>query len=363
MFPLLKKIPVRHIASLVDVLEGLGIDREEFLLTANIDAAEIDSKENHFELQHYLSVVQTALDISQCMDLGFRVGKHSASLDQGNLGYALPSGTTLRESLSRYQYLTGSNFTITLTVEGEFARLTARPPRQNILLSESQTSYLTQAWLASWSQWRPLICEPDGFFEHVYLGYREDCDPEIYTSHMGCGVTFGHQQTTAVFPATYLDRILDLTAEAIDSTCSAQRDRLDINLDIKSRGIIVDIHSLLAKSPGRIPNMKEMADSLDLSPRTLRRRLLSENRTYQQLIIDFRLAVARRYLQSTNIPANEIASLVGYADTANFYRTFRGKIGMTPAAFRRAEQSSAGTDSSPGVVNPLVTEAVDSKEK
>ena len=160
-------------------------------------------------MQRYLSIVQTALEISGCTDLGFRVGKHHAALDQGTFGYALLSSATLGESLSRYtrfQHMMGSSIPIKLTLEGEQARITVAPSQQKILLSESQVSYLTQEWLAGWNLWRPLIGEPAGFFKHAYLGYQESCDPEVYTSHLGCPVSFGHKQTAAVFPVSYLER-------------------------------------------------------------------------------------------------------------------------------------------------------------
>ena len=118
----------------------------------------------------------------------------------------------------------------------------------------------------------------------------------------------------------------------------------DLGLDIAQRGIIVDIQCRLAGSPGRVPSMKEMANSLHLNPRTLRRRLLDVSKNYRQIIIDFRMATARQYLQSTELPANEISTLTGYADTANFYRTFQKQIGMTPADFRQSHSQQNQLD-------------------
>ncbi len=333
-----KKIPATYIAGLVDVLNELGVDKEAFLLRENISANEIASRDSYFERPHYLSVVQAALNISGCEDLGFRVGKHPACLEQSALCQALLSCTTFTESLiryQRYQQLLGSALTTRLTVSGELAKITVRPRKGNLVISEAQMCYLTQQWLAGWNLWMPLLGMTGGFFEHVFLGYRAVGNPEVYTQHLNCGFSFGAKQTEAVFPASYLERKLRLTPGITKTFRTSHLERLHIGPDKAQQGIIVDIHSRLAHAPGRVPSMREMSRSLHLSPRTLRRRLLGENKTYQQMIIDFRMATAQQYLQSTDLPANEISTLAGYADTANFYRTFRKQNDMTPAAFRQ----------------------------
>ncbi len=333
-----KKIPATYIAGLVDVLNDLGVDKEAFLLRENISANEIASPDSHFERPHYLSVVQAALNISDCEDLGFRVGKHPACLEQSAICQALLSCTTFVESLTRYQryqQLLGSALTTRFTVNGELAKITVKPRERKLILSEAQTRYLTQQWLAGWNLWMPVLGMTGGFFEHVSLGYRADGNPEVYAQHLNCGVSFGQKQTEAVFPASYLERKLQLTPDVIKTLCTTHLDGLYTSQGIVQKSIIIDIHNRLSHSPACIPSMREMSSSLHLSPRTLRRRLLKENKTYQQLIIDFRMATAQQYLQSTDLPANEISTLAGYADTANFYRTFRKQNDMTPAAFRQ----------------------------
>ena len=50
--------------------------------------------------------------------------------------------------------------------------------------------------------------------------------------------------------------------------------------------------------------------------------------------MDFRIAMAQRYLAETELPANEIALLVGYSDAANVYRIFQSATGQTPQQYR-----------------------------
>ncbi len=84
--------------------------------------------------------------------------------------------------------------------------------------------------------------------------------------------------------------------------------------------------------------MELMASKLHLGVRTLRRRLREDETTYQDVVKNFRVAMAKRYLQETDLPANEIASLVGYSDPANLYRVFSEYTGNTPQQFRATGQ-------------------------
>ena len=341
MTPIIQTTSSLYLLKLIEVLATLGVSRDEYLLAAGLAEDEINDRDAHIGLDRYLAAVQCALDLSGCKELGFLVGEHTSTLEHGILGYALLSSATLRESLARYQRyqsLLGPVLHVELAVEGDSARFEATP-LGNLALSRAQLVYFTQEWLVGWNQWMPLIGEHGAFFEQVKLAYPQTHSPSSYDRHLACPVAFGARRTVALFPARYLDCELDYANDTIGAICAAQCEYLSRSLGTGA-GVCAEIHSFLATSPGRIPGMEEVACALHVSSRTLRRRLEAEGTTYQQLVIDFRIAMAQQYLQSTALPANEIAALVGYADTANFYRTFRSAVGMTPAAWRQREQFS-----------------------
>ena len=106
-------------------------------------------------------------------------------------------------------------------------------------------------------------------------------------------------------------------------------------------GLTTEIYRLLTNSPSNTPSIKEIAEFLHITPRTLHRRLHKEQTTYQQIVIQFRLSLAKRYLKETSLPISEVSMLVGYADHSNFYRTFKKETGITPQQFRQQIESLA----------------------
>ena len=100
-------------------------------------------------------------------------------------------------------------------------------------------------------------------------------------------------------------------------------------------GLTAEIHRQLARRPGHIPAMEDVAEALGMTSRTLRRHLLKEYTSFQDIVIRHCIAMAKRYLAETSLPTDEIAELVGYADPASFYRMFRREEGITPARLRK----------------------------
>ncbi len=86
--------------------------------------------------------------------------------------------------------------------------------------------------------------------------------------------------------------------------------------------------------------MDNVATSLAISPRTLRRRLLNEGVTFQELKSLTRERRARYYLSSTSLSLSEIAFQLGFSELSAFSRSFRAQTGDTPQNYRKRIQES-----------------------
>ena len=325
-----------YLAKLVDVLRGLGTDVKPVLDAAAVDERLLTDRERSIPLDQYLAGVEAAARNYAIPDLGFLVGAQTTPLEHGVLGYALLSSPTLRDSLQRYvkfQYLQGPLLNISFKESGAIAEMTAVPRGGRWQLSPKALRYIVQEWLVGWNQWCQLIGRSGSFFEHVRLGYSSDGTRGFYEQHLQCTVSFSNAETTAIFSSTRLNLPLEYADESIAALCSAQCERLLEVLHLRT-GLVAEIHRQLASRPGHVPTMDAMADTLHIGTRTLRRRLKEDRTTYQQVVTDFRIAMAKRYLDETTMPANEIALLVGYADPANLYRRFQQATGKTPQQYR-----------------------------
>jgi AraC-like DNA-binding protein len=331
-----------YLLKLVEVLESLDADAGPVLAAANLDPGVRTDRERPLPISDYLDAVELAVSRHRDIpDLGFRVGESTTLLEHGVLGYALLSSPTLRESVERfvrYQYLQGPLLSMSFEESGDSAALIVVPRRGRWRLSPLAHRYVVQEWLASWNQVCQQVSRTAGFFEHVRLGYPASGERGYYEAHLGCTVSFGNADTTAIFPARRLDRPLEYGDESVAALCTVQCERLLETLNLRA-GLVAEIHRRLASAPGAVPGMEAMAKFMHVGTRTLRRQLKAEGTTYQEVVRDFRIAMARHYLEETTLPVSEVAALVGYADATNLYRVFRELTGLTPAAYRDRQQS------------------------
>jgi AraC-like DNA-binding protein len=93
--------------------------------------------------------------------------------------------------------------------------------------------------------------------------------------------------------------------------------------------------ALCGALPAGRADLRTTAGRLDLSVRTLQRRLRAEGLVFRQLVDDARKTLARRYLQDPRHTLAQIALMLGFSEQAAFQRAFRRWTGVTPGEFRR----------------------------
>jgi AraC-like DNA-binding protein len=82
------------------------------------------------------------------------------------------------------------------------------------------------------------------------------------------------------------------------------------------------------------PGLEEVADTLHLTPQTLRRRLKDEGASFQEIKDNLRRDLSIHYLNTSEYSVQEIAELLGFAETSNFHRAFKKWTGSTPRKYR-----------------------------
>lgn len=83
------------------------------------------------------------------------------------------------------------------------------------------------------------------------------------------------------------------------------------------------------------PSLEQLAGTLQCSSQTLRRRLLSEGTNLHDIKLQVRRDAAIEHLGNTKLSIETIAEQVGYTETSNFVRAFKGWTGLTPLQFRK----------------------------
>ncbi|MEL6863084.1 MAG: AraC family transcriptional regulator ligand-binding domain-containing protein [Bacteroidota bacterium] len=95
--------------------------------------------------------------------------------------------------------------------------------------------------------------------------------------------------------------------------------------------------SIINMARPQFPSIQQVAANLNISIRTLQRRLGKEGINYKTLMDGLRQQFALDYLRNEQLSIKEIAYLLDYADTSSFIRSFKRWKGLTPVEYRKSK--------------------------
>lgn len=163
---------------------------------------------------------------------------------------------------------------------------------------------------------------------------RAQVDGEIYRHFFECPVRLGqarncifyrHEDLNTPF-LTHNPELLEVVAPALEAELRALAETRLLKDQVKA--------CVMRSLAGARPRLEQIAAGLGLTPRTLQRRLLEEGESLHQVIESARRELARQYLLESSLDLNDIAYLLGYADTNSFIRAFHRWEGESPGQWR-----------------------------
>jgi AraC-like DNA-binding protein len=167
------------------------------------------------------------------------------------------------------------------------------------------------------------------------LPYPRPEHSDLYYEVFGADVHFDCGSGRIVFHQDLLNTPLPSSNAVLRNLDEAECARLLADLE-EENSVAEQTLRLLRKLEGQYPQMPQIANMLNLSPRTYRRRLDEEEQSFQKLLDQVRGEHATRYLQNTRLPLSSIAYMVGFSDASNFRRAYQKWTGKAPGAVRRS---------------------------
>lgn len=158
---------------------------------------------------------------------------------------------------------------------------------------------------------------------------------ETYEQIFKAPVHFQSQRNAIIFDAKLLDEPLPGSYPELNESFEIQAEKYLMNLN-KHKSVEKQIIRYLQENIGVRPlSMKDAASRLNITTRTLQRRLKKENTSYVTIRESVRFEQAQSYLQETSINIDEIASKLGFSEPTNFYHAFKRWSAVSPGEYRK----------------------------
>lgn len=156
-----------------------------------------------------------------------------------------------------------------------------------------------------------------------------------YEDFFGGVVRFGQPTTRVVLSARDLALPLRGADAALLALLDAQAEALLQQVAAVSEPVGVWRQALVGLIRGGRTQVADLAHSLQISPRSLQRRLAEQGHSFQSLLAQTRQQLAEAYLADPSVELAEVALLLGYSEQSAFTRAFRQWTGMPPLQWRR----------------------------
>lgn len=328
-----KSVPSRYLLRLVEVLEESGVGASKYLQHHGLTIEQLGESKGRIEYGSYLAAVAEMLADTDIPAIGLKTGRRIALVDHGVLGYAFISSANLRkgfEIFSLYQVIQGPIVDISLRCEGRDAIYAVEKARP---LDADLYKYGIASWLGEATNIRSLYDPGELEFDLARVTFPEPRSSNIYRDLLRCDIRFGEPVNELRFPAKFLDIPFSLAEESVAELCAHQCEEILREMS-SEHDIVDDVRRMLLSQPGELQNLDAVARQLNISSRTLRRRLQGAQTSFRAIQAEMRMSLAAEYLSHTHLPIAEIAYLLGYSDVTAFHRSFKKHHGVTPAQYR-----------------------------
>lgn len=161
--------------------------------------------------------------------------------------------------------------------------------------------------------------------------YTQNTSPDLLETLVQCPVKFG-EPFVMVFEKDFMQTpVINANAELLSIaerlvSQLLEEEQLQITSSIVRRYILQTI-------PGINLSLKSTACNLNMSERTLQRKLISENTSYQNVLDGVRKELAKKYLEE-NVSFVEISFLLGFESQSAFNKFFKKHFGQKPTRYR-----------------------------
>lgn len=320
-----------------------GLDEATLLAGSGLTLAQLESPDGECSAAAELQVIRNLATAEGAAPLwGLEAGLRYHLTTFGIWGFALVSAPTMREAVDvglRFVDLTSAFCAPYAVLEEDTLGLVFQDPVEEpevarfIVLRElTFVQTVVEEVLGQGTRFRRVSFRhtPEPGTEHRYrdvFGF----DPE-----------FGAERNLLLFDPATLDERLpqadEHTTALAQTQCRELLDRRSARAGLGGR-----VRHLVINHLPSLPDAAQLAAAVNLSERTLRRRLADEHTSVRALVDEVRSGLAAEFLVSGSLTVAEIAQRLGYVELSSFSQAFRRWHGVSPRAYAAGSRAGSAT--------------------
>lgn len=324
-------LPIIYVHRMMEMMQEESIDTDSILREAGINPNLMTRPDAMLSMRQAHAIIKRYMGLSSRSLPAVRFGQRLDLISHGLLGHVYLWRGEFRElieSIVGYLRVRFPLMIIELVPGKDYfgIRLSCR------LESREAETFLLQTFLAS------LHTLGSAVIRNIVIHCRHDlfADTAAAQHLLKIAINNDHDSNEIRFyasavPLQAAPAKMMTTATAAEKTTSEIVQAGETSADpFHEHGFVVRLRAKILGQLRHENSAEDIASSMGMSVRTLRRRLADCGMSFNQIRLDVRMQVAMRYLTTTRISIERIADYVGYSDQATFTRAFREWKGDTP---------------------------------
>jgi AraC-like DNA-binding protein len=259
-----------------------------------------------------------------------RIGRELALSSYNALGYAAANGKTLHDALMllpRYESLVVSLACTEVVEQGSSVEV------HWSMTGGQYFAMLEGLFFASWVALGELLASKGNLTTAVHFTHAAPGNLDVWADTFGANIQFNQPIAKVIYSGSILALPISRSDPFIYEVMTKEAECLKAL--ISGPGLVTRVSTWLAQQlPLGEPDQKSLACHLNMSERTLRRRLQQENTSYQEILDRVRKERATYYLAETRLSLQEISTLLGYQHLTTFNAAYKRWKGTTPGSTR-----------------------------
>jgi AraC-like DNA-binding protein len=337
-----RTILVTWVRAICRALDAAGCDSEALLAEACFDLKSFDGPTARCPITPVSRLWRAAVAATGDPAFGLKVASHIKQTTFHALSYGLSASSTLKEAFERVQrlcHVASDAIEYEFSLRGSEYHFVIEPdvdvPWESV--DAVVAAYLRMCRSLTGCDYSPLRIE---------LQRSPPANIEDFQRLLRAPLQFCAAQTRLVFDSSTMERPLDggnpelarhNDAIALEYLSQIERD----NLQWRVREVLTQ-----SLAHGE-PSQEDVSELLNMSARTLQRKLADCGITYKEILDETRRALALAYLSAARHTVSDVTYLLGFSAGSSFTRAFRRWTGQSPSDWRaRTGAAAVGTATS-----------------
>lgn len=334
-------IPAAYVQILLEIMQGKGFAAAPILHKSRIGNQVFGQPDGRISARQWSRLVLVCLSLAGNSGLGYANGLGLRPTSHGALGFALLSSANIGQAMQLTRMFFGMrlpHYRIDISQQDHLALITLSEVHPVMDASAEQASLLRRFFHETLLVGMVQSCKSLSGQPLEQLEIAVDWPEPAYHPQFAAqlpAMHFNQAINQIRMPASYLDIALPMADPLAFQQALAQCELERVRFSRSISDIIPRVKSELRLQPYQgYPALEQVAESLGMSSRTLKRRLQEVDCHFLQLVDEVKQQDAIHLLDNTELDIQHIASTLGYENPTNFSRAFKKWTGKTPRDYK-----------------------------